>query len=116
MKRKRKPPVKNPLGSWVSFSLSRHWLDEQYDRIRNLNDVHMNEAFADIYYCEKDDRRYVISVKARNKYMKNGRLNSQYNLGSNAYKKAERVMKWGELYETATIPEHYRSGMAAASA
>ena len=32
--------------------------------------------------------RYVISVKARNKYQKNGKLNTRYNVGSTVYEKA----------------------------
>jgi hypothetical protein len=47
----------------------------------------MNETFADIE-CEKDGLKYVISVKARNKYQKNGKLNTRYNLGANVYEKA----------------------------
>ena len=47
----------------------------------------MNEKFADIF-CEKDGVKYVISVKARNKYQIDGKLNTRYNLGSNAHDKA----------------------------
>lgn len=47
----------------------------------------MNEPFADIL-CEKNGKRYVVIVKARNKWQKNGKLNNRYNLGSNAYEKA----------------------------
>ena len=88
--RQKEAARKKSLGELGELFAIKTLVDEQYDRIRNLNDEHMNEAFADIY-CEKDDRRYVISVKARNKYMKNGCLNIQYNLGSNAYEKAQRV-------------------------
>ena len=52
----------------------------------------MNEPFADIL-CEKDDKRYIISVKARNMYQINGKLNSRYNLGSNSYKNAKDAEK-----------------------
>lgn len=83
---------KKSLGELGELFAIKTLVDEQYDRIRNLNDDHMNEAFADIY-CEKGDRRFVISVKARNKYQKNGKLNSNYNLGTNAYEKAQRVAK-----------------------
>jgi hypothetical protein len=62
-------------------------VDKKFDRIRNLNDSKVNEPYADIE-CEKDGLRYVISVKARNKYQKNAKLNSRYNLGSNVYEKA----------------------------
>ena len=47
----------------------------------------MNETFADIV-CEKDGEKYVVSVKARNKFQKNGKLNTRYNLGKNVYEKA----------------------------
>lgn len=67
-------------------------VDEQYDKIRNLNDEHMNEPYADIY-CEKEDKRLVISVKTRNKYQKDGKLNSHYNLGATVYEKASKVAK-----------------------
>lgn len=47
----------------------------------------MNEPFADIY-CEKDGESYVISIKARNKFKKNGKLNTPCNLGDSVYQKA----------------------------
>jgi len=68
------------------FSL-KAFVDKYFDRIRNLNDNSMNETFADIAY-EKDGEKYVVSVKARNKFQKNGKLNTRYNLGKNVYKKA----------------------------
>ena len=71
------------------FAIKTH-VDQEYDKIRNLNDDHMNEVFADIY-CEKANRRFVISVKARNKYQNDGKLNSRYNLGTNAYEKAKKT-------------------------
>ena len=43
----------------------------------------MNYPFADLY-AEKGDEKYVISIKARNKYQKNGTLNSRYKLSRNA--------------------------------
>jgi hypothetical protein len=78
---------KKSLGELGELFAIKSLVDDEFDKIRNLNDDHMNEAFADIF-CEKDNKRYVISVKARNKYQINGRLNTRYNLGSNAYKKA----------------------------
>lgn len=47
----------------------------------------MNETFSDIE-CEKDGFRYIISVKARNKFTKAGKLNTRYNLGKSVYEKA----------------------------
>ena len=90
MNEKKEASRKKSLGELGELFAIKALVDEEYDKIRNLNDVHMNEAFADIY-CEKDGKRYVISVKARNKYQKDGKLNSRYNLGENAYDKAKRT-------------------------
>lgn len=89
---KKEAARKKSLGELGELFAIKALVDEKYDRIRNLNDDHMNEAFADIY-AEKDGKRYVISVKSRNKFLKNGKLNVRYNLGVNAYDKAERVAK-----------------------
>jgi hypothetical protein len=67
---------KKSLGELGELFAIKALVDKKFDRIRNLNDKHMNEKFADIE-CEKDGLRYVISVKARNKYQKNGKLNNQ---------------------------------------
>jgi hypothetical protein len=78
---------KKSLGELGELFALKALVDKKFDRIRNLNDNSMNETFADIE-CEKDGLRYIISVKARNKYQKNGKLNSRYNLGSGVYEKA----------------------------
>lgn len=78
---------KKSLGELGELFAIKALVDKKFDRIRNLNDNIMNEAFADIE-CEKDGFSYIISVKARNKYQKNGKLNTRYNLGSNVYEKA----------------------------
>jgi hypothetical protein len=70
---------KKSLGELGELFAIKALVDKKFDRIRNLNDKIMNEAFADIE-CEKDGVRYVISVKARNKFQKNGKLNTRYNL------------------------------------
>ena len=84
---KKEASRKKSLGELGELFALKALVDKKFDRIRNLNDDKMNEAFADIE-CEKDGLRYIISVKARNKYQKNGRLNSRYNLGANVYDKA----------------------------
>ena len=84
---KKEAARKKSLGELGELFALKALVDKKFDRIRNLNDNHMNEKFADIE-CEKDGLKYIISVKARNKYQKNGRLNSRYNLGADAYKKA----------------------------
>jgi Holliday junction resolvase-like predicted endonuclease len=78
---------KKSLGELGELFAIKALVDKQFDRIRNLNDNRMNEKFADII-CEKDGFRYVISVKSRNKFQKNGSLNARYKLGSSCYEKA----------------------------
>lgn len=84
---KKEAARKKSLGELGELFAIKALVDRKIDKIRNLNDNHMNEKFADIE-CEKDGLRYVISVKARNKYQKNGKLNTRYNVGSSVYEKA----------------------------
>jgi hypothetical protein len=84
---KKEAARKKSLGELGELFALKVLVDKKFDRIRNLNDDRMNEAFADIE-CEKDGLKYVISVKARNKYQKDGRLNTRYNLGADVYTKA----------------------------
>ena len=84
---KKEAARKKSLGELGELFALKALVDQKFDKIRNLNDQKMNEKFADIV-CEKDGVRYVISVKARNKYQINGKLNTRYNLGSNANNKA----------------------------
>ena len=58
----------------------------------NLNDVKMNYPFADIL-ATKRGKAIAISVKTRNRFMKDGRLNSRYKLGLRAYEKANLAAK-----------------------
>ena len=78
---------KKSLGELGELFALKALVDKRFDRIRNLNDKSMNETFADIE-CEKDGLKYIISVKARNKYQKDGKLNTRYNLGQSVYEKA----------------------------
>jgi len=87
LQNKKEAARKKSLGELGELFGIKALVDKKFDRIRNLNDNIMNEAFTDIE-CEKDGFSYIISVKARNKYQKNGKLNSRYNLGSNVYEKA----------------------------
>ncbi len=78
---------KKSLGELGELFALKALVDKKFDRIRNLNDNLMNETFADIE-CDKDGLKYIISVKARNKYQKDGKLNTRYNLGKDVYKKS----------------------------
>ena len=84
---KKEAARKKSLGELGELFALKALVDKKFDRIRNLNDNSMNEAFADIL-CEKDGIKYIISVKARNKYQKNDKLNTRYNLGEKVYEKA----------------------------
>ncbi len=86
----REAARKKSLGELGELFALKALVDKKFDRIRNLNDHSMNETFSDIE-CEKDGIKYIISVKARNKYTKAGKLNSRYNLGSNVYEKAQKA-------------------------
>jgi len=87
MENKKEAARKKSLGELGELFAIKALVDKKFDRIRNLNDNKINETFADIE-CEKDGLRYVISVKTRNKYQKNGKLNTRYNVGSAVYEKA----------------------------
>ena len=84
---KKEAARKKSLGELGELFAIKALVDQGFDKIRNLNDKSMNEPFADLV-CEKNGQKYVISVKARNKYQKNGTLNTRYNLGNNAHEKA----------------------------
>jgi len=84
---KKEASRKKSLGELGELFALKALVDKKFDRIRNLNDDFLNEVFADIF-CEKDGMKYIISVKARNKFQKNGKLNTRYNLGKSVYEKA----------------------------
>ncbi len=87
MKNEKEAARKKSLGELGELFAIKALVDMEFDRIRNLNDRQFNEPFADIE-CEKGGQKYIISVKARNKFQRNGKLNTRYNLGTNAYGKA----------------------------
>jgi len=91
---KKEASRKKSLGELGELFAIKAIVDKGFDKIRNLNDQKLNEPFADIF-CEKNGVRYIISIKARNKYQKNGTLNTRYNLGSNVY---EKVLKSEKTY------------------
>lgn len=81
---------KKSLGELGELFGIKALVDNSFDRIKNLNDESMNFPFADLY-AEKNGESHIISIKARNKFQKNGMLNSSYNLGSNSYSKASKA-------------------------
>jgi len=63
-----------------------------FTNVRNLNRDKTNFPYAD-FYAERDDVKFVISVKARNRYEFNcdgkRRLNCRYKLGRSCYELAK---------------------------
>jgi hypothetical protein len=92
MDNKKEAARKKSLGELGELFALKALVDRKFDRIRNLNDNKMNESYADIE-CEKNGIKYVISVKARNKYQQNGKINPRYNLGLQVYEKAKAAEK-----------------------
>lgn len=78
---------KKSLGELGELIAIKVLVDDNYQKIVNLNDKKLNFPFADLY-AEKNGEKFVISVKARNKYQKDGKLNAFYNLGNNFRQKA----------------------------
>ena len=87
MENEKEAARKKSLGELGELFAIKALVDNEFDRVRNLNDRQLNEPFADIE-CEKGGKKYIVSVKARNKFQIDGKLNSRYNLGTNAYDKA----------------------------
>ena len=79
---------KKSLGELGELFGIKALVDHSFERVTNLNDKKMNYPYADLY-AEKENKKYIISIKARNKYQKNSSLNAHYNLGNNAYKNAQ---------------------------
>jgi len=92
MDTKKEAARKKSLGELGELFAIKALVDNGFDRIKNLNDKARNEPYADLF-CEKDGKKYVISVKARNKFQLDGKLNSRYNLGQNVQTLAERAEK-----------------------
>ena len=87
-KTKKEALRKKSLGELGELIGIKVLVDNKFEKIKNLNDIKMNYPFADLI-AEKDEKKYVISIKARNKYQKNGDLNSRYKLGNNVFKNAK---------------------------
>ncbi len=76
------------LGALGELLAIKALVDNGFNGIRNLNDGKRNHPFADLY-AERNNEKFVISVKTRNRYQSNGKLNSRYNLGNNSENKAK---------------------------
>lgn len=76
------------LGALGELIAIKALVDNDFEKIRNLNDQKKNFPYGDLY-AEKGGRRYVISVKSRNKYQRSGELNNRYKLGNRCYENAE---------------------------
>jgi hypothetical protein len=76
------------LGELGELVAIKALVDRSFSKITNLNDQQHNYPFADLY-AQKGQKKYVISVKSRNKYQANGKLNSRYKLGSKALEHAK---------------------------
>ncbi len=78
------------LGALGELLAIKALVDNGFINIKNLNDQKRNYPYADLY-AEREGNKYVISVKARNRYENNGRLNSRYNLAADCENKAKKA-------------------------
>ena len=77
---KKEAMRKKALGELGELVALKTLVDHGFEKITHLNDTkRRNYPFADLL-AEKDGKKYAISVKARNKFQKNGTLNNRYNL------------------------------------
>ena len=89
IKKAKKIKALGELGELIGI---KALVDDGFTRVCNLNDKKNNFPYADLY-AEKNGKKYVISIKARNKIQLNGKINSSYKLGTNAYSKATKASK-----------------------
>lgn len=85
-KNKKEVARKKSLGELGELFALKALVDKGY-KVSNVNDIRMNYPFADLL-AEKDDHKYIVSVKSRNKFQKNNTLNAYYKLGEDVYDKA----------------------------
>ena len=114
-KRDKSTALRSKLLGDIGESLAKQILDDRhFTNIKKLNDLlSRNFPFAD-YYAERNGSKYVISVKARNKYEfavvgKARRLNSRYKLGANCYQlaaEAERKFGAKAAWLSISVQEH----------
>ena len=92
--RKKEAKRKKSLGEIGELYGIKALVDNGFTNIRNLNDVRMNYPYADVF-AERNGRKFVISIKARNKWDITGDLNGRYRLmySKNAFQNAENAEK-----------------------
>jgi hypothetical protein len=77
---KKEAMRKKALGELGELVALKTLVDNGFEKISHLNDIkRRNYPFADLL-AERDGKKYAISVKARNKFQKNGTLNNRFNL------------------------------------
>lgn len=82
---------KKSLGELGELLAIKALVDNGFEKVMNINDIKRNFVFADLY-AEKEGKKYLISVKTRNKYTKDGKLNDRYKL-YDKYEKVEGAIK-----------------------
>jgi hypothetical protein len=89
---KKEAMRKKALGELGELVALKTLIENGFEKILHLNDTkRRNYPFADLL-AEKDGKRYAISVKARNKFQKNGTLNNRYNLKQTHVAAVEREL------------------------
>jgi hypothetical protein len=83
---------KKALGELGELIGVKTLVDSGFLEIMNLNDKKMNYPFADLF-ATKEGKRFVISIKARNKIQRDGNLNARYILGRDVLTKASKAVK-----------------------
>src|SRR4051794_10592293 len=78
------------LGNIGEELAARFLAINRFTGIRNLNNLSANACYADLF-AERDGQKYVISVKARNKFERTGVLNARYKLGKDAVRLAQQA-------------------------
>ena len=96
MNEKQEARRKKSLGELGELFAIKALVDQQFDKIRNLNDTKNNSPFFDLE-AEKDGKQYLITVKARNRNQKNGTINSSYKLGKDPQGRVEAATAKGSI-------------------
>lgn len=76
-------------------------INNGFENIKNLNTTQHNHPFGDLL-AERDGKKYLISVKARNEKKDDGRLNDSYNCIIVSKAKNDRLKDEGKSVEEIT--------------